>query len=97
MTPRWLFLGVLTQPYCESPAGNPVYLDGFDFVGLFSLQMTSETWPATAGLENQTIGVFDALAKSTKTVSIMDEMENDTNANGSQINIEEGGESNMGI
>mmetsp|Transcript_15013 Transcript_15013/g.20384 ORF Transcript_15013/g.20384 Transcript_15013/m.20384 type:complete len:89 (+) Transcript_15013:1597-1863(+) len=37
MSPRWFFVGILTQPYCTSPSGNPVYLDGFDFAGLFSL------------------------------------------------------------
>ena len=38
VSPRWFFVGVLTQPYCKSPSGNPVYLDGYDFAGLFSLQ-----------------------------------------------------------
>ena len=38
ISPRWLFLSILTQPYCTAPNGNPVYLDGFDFTGLISLQ-----------------------------------------------------------
>ena len=50
ISPRWLFLAVLTQPYATAPNGNPVYLDGFDFAGLVSLQTTKSTWPATAGL-----------------------------------------------
>ena len=52
VSPRWFFLCILTQPYCQSPSGNPVYLDGFDFAGLVSLQQIDETWPATAGLED---------------------------------------------
>ena len=38
VTPRWFFVGVLHQPYYTTKGGNPVYLDGFDFAGLFSLQ-----------------------------------------------------------
>ena len=52
VTPRWFFVGILTQPYYTTQSGNPVYLDGFDFAGLFSLQGITETWPATAGLED---------------------------------------------
>ena len=37
VTPRWFFVGILTQPYANAPNGNPVYLDGFDFAGLVSL------------------------------------------------------------
>ena len=41
ISPRWFFVGTLTQPYANAPSGNPVYLDGFDFAGLVSLQTTS--------------------------------------------------------
>lgn len=34
---KWLFVGVLTQPYTVSAQGYPVYLDGFSYVGLVSL------------------------------------------------------------
>ena len=73
-TPRWFFLGILTQPYTTAANGNPVYLDGFDFAGLVSLQTTDITWPATAGLENQTISVLQAINSSTKVTSILEEM-----------------------
>ena len=73
VSPRWFFLCILTQPYCSSPSGNPVYLDGFDFAGLVSLQLIDETWPATAGLENQQISISQAIAASTKVVSVFDE------------------------
>ena len=52
VTPRWFFVTMLTEPYTNAPNGNPVYLDGFDFSGLISLQITEQTWPATAGLED---------------------------------------------
>jgi len=52
VTPKWFFMGLLTQPYCTAPNGNPVYLDGFDFAGLISLQTTEDTWPGTAGIED---------------------------------------------
>ena len=86
MSPRWFFLGVLTQPYTNADNGNPVYLDGFDFAGLFSLQTTSLKWPASAGLEDSTISVQMALTESTKVVSIFDEP---------LIEIEEHGASNL--
>ena len=57
VTPKWFFCSILTQPYCNAPNGNPVYLDGFDFAGLISLQTTADTWPATADLENQIISI----------------------------------------
>jgi len=69
-------LGILTQPYATAPNGNPVYLDGFDFAGLISLQTTDITWPATAGLEDQTISVMQAINNSTKVTSILEEMGN---------------------
>lgn len=65
ITPRWFFAAILTQPYANAPNGNPVFLDGFDFAGLFSLQKTADTWPATAGLEDQTIDIAEALGNST--------------------------------
>ena len=53
-----------------------MYLDGFDFAGLISLQTTDITWPATAGLEDQTISVMQAINNSTKVTSILEEMGN---------------------
>ena len=73
ISPRWFFLGILTQPYCHAPNGNPVYLDGFDFSGLVSLQDTVITWPGTAGLEDQTVSIYQAFANSTKVTAIGDE------------------------
>lgn len=42
VTPRWFYVGLLAQPYYTTTAGNPVYLDGFDFAGLFSLQAVEQ-------------------------------------------------------
>lgn len=52
VSPRWFFMTVVTQAYSKAANGNPCYLDGFDFAGLVSLQTTTNTWPATAGLED---------------------------------------------
>lgn len=62
---KWLFVGVITQPYCVSSHGYPVYLDGFSFAGLVSLQNPVPEWPATAGLVNKNPTVFGALTNST--------------------------------
>jgi len=75
MSPRWFFLCTLSQPYAHADNGHPVYLDGFDFAGLFTLQTTSLAWPASAGLEDQTISILKALSESTKVVKIFDEDE----------------------
>ena len=75
MSPKWFFVGLLTQPYATAPNGNPCYLDGFDFAGLVSLQTTAKTWPATAGLEDQTIQIYQALNASTKVTTITDDEE----------------------
>ena len=46
-------------------------MDGFDFAGLVSMQTCDETWPATAGLVDQSIGVMQALNTCTKVLSIL--------------------------
>ena len=73
VSPRWFFVGILTKPYATAPNGNPSYLDGFDFTGLVSLQTTAVSWPATAGIEDQTITICQAISDSTKVTSIVDE------------------------
>ena len=65
ISPKWIFLGVLTQPYGKTEKGYPVYLDGFSFSGLVSLQDSVPSWPSTAGLCDITPTVFNALEKST--------------------------------
>jgi hypothetical protein len=52
LTSKWMFASVLTGPYMNCSNGNPVYLDGFSFAGLVSLQIVYSKWPASAGLEN---------------------------------------------
>ena len=37
VSPRWMFVSLLTQPYATASLGNPVYLDGLAFAGLISL------------------------------------------------------------
>ena len=37
------------------------------------MQTTEKSWPATAGLENHALTVFEALAESTKVTPIIDE------------------------
>jgi hypothetical protein len=38
ISPRWIFVTLLTQPYAKATLGYPVYLDGLAFAGLVSLQ-----------------------------------------------------------
>ena len=65
ITADWFFLGVLTHPYTTTNEGYPVYLDGLSFAGLISLQTNEDSWPATAGLADETISITQALKKST--------------------------------
>ena len=64
ISPKWIFVGLLTQPYATSSLGHPVYLDGLSFAGLVSLQVTDAVWPATAGLEDLQPTIFGAMEKS---------------------------------
>ena len=65
ITTKWIFCCLLTAPYCTSPSGFPVYMNGFDAVGLFTLQVTDEIWPATAGINLQQPTISQAIEKST--------------------------------
>ena len=61
ITNEWIFVGIITQPYCVSTHGFPVYLDGFSFAGLVSLQNEVPEWPATAGLADNKHSVTKAI------------------------------------
>jgi hypothetical protein len=65
VSPKWMFVGVLSNSYTTNSNGCPVFLDGFSFAGLVSLQTVEKTWPATAGLENDELSVMEAINKST--------------------------------
>ena len=70
LTPNWFFVGVLSQPYATTSHGNPVFLDGLSFAGMITLQTCADSWPATAGLTDETISVRDAYARSTDMTTV---------------------------
>lgn len=83
LSPKWIFVSVLTQPYATNSNGCPVYLDGFAFAGLMNLQTIEQKWPATAGLEDDKIHVLGAFEKSTfinEVIETEDEEDNQTSA-----------------
>jgi hypothetical protein len=50
VTPVWMFLGVVSQPYHTDPSTDiPLYLDGFAYAGVLTIQEMKQVWPATAG------------------------------------------------
>lgn len=59
-------MGLLTGPYNTNSNGSPVFLDGFCFSGLVSLQTVDKIWPATAGLEEHELTISQAIHKSTQ-------------------------------
>lgn len=65
LSPKWLFMSVLTGPYAQSDHDFPCYLDGFAFAGLLNIQTISKKWPATANLVDDKISLFGAIEKST--------------------------------
>ena len=65
VAPKWMFVAVLSGPYTHTKDEQPVYLDGFAFAGLVSLQTVTSKWPATAGLECDEPTVLGALERST--------------------------------
>ena len=75
LTNRWFFCGVLTQPYCHTGEKNPVYMSGFDFAGLFTLQAIEESWPATAGYDLKQPSIGEAMAASTYLEKVVEDEE----------------------
>ena len=67
ISPKWMFVCLITQPYATSAHGNPVYLDGLSFAGLVTLQITQATWPETAGLADEQPTVLSSMEKTTFT------------------------------
>jgi hypothetical protein len=61
VSPKWMFVGLLTNPYTTNSNGSPVFLDGFSFSGLVSLQTVDKTWPCTAGLEKHDLTITEAI------------------------------------
>jgi hypothetical protein len=79
ITAKWIFASVLSGPYTNCANGNPVYLDGFSFTGLVSLQTVYSKWPATAGLEDNNPTILEAFDRSTfiqPVVEAQEELEN---------------------
>ncbi len=62
-TPKWMLLTTLTGPYSQH-RGYPVYADAYAFCGIFNIQSTEHQWPATAGLEDDTLSPFEVLERS---------------------------------
>lgn len=75
LSPKWIFVSLLTQPYATNSNDCPVYLDGFAFAGLVNLQTIDKTWPATAGLQDDSLTVIGSLEESTYIPSVLAEGE----------------------
>jgi len=71
ISPKWMFVCLITQPYAASAHGNPVYLDGLSFAGLVTLQITQATWPETAGLADEQPTVLSSMEKTTFTKAVI--------------------------
>ena len=85
ISPRWVFVALLTQPYTHASLGMPVYLDGLAFAGLVSLQTVDQVWPATAGLKDDTITISNAFKKSTHVTKIDEETDLNPNSSSAMI------------
>lgn len=53
LTPKWMFVATLTNPYMLTTQGLPAYLDGFAYAGAVQLQEVETVWPATASGETK--------------------------------------------
>ena len=61
-----MFLAPLTGPYATHQ-GLPVYIDGYAYTGIIDIQVTEQTWPATAGLVDKTsLTPFEVLEISSR-------------------------------
>ena len=63
ITPKWMLLTTLAGPYTQH-RGYPVYTDAYAYCGIFNIQTTEHQWPATAGLEDDTLSAFEVLERS---------------------------------
>jgi hypothetical protein len=64
VTPVWMFVGILSEPYHVEPATElPLYLDGFAYAGIYNLQSIKQVWPATAGLSYRKYRALESLHK----------------------------------
>lgn len=63
VSPNWMFVATLTGPYTRHN-GHPVYVDPYAYVGIMNIQNTVKVWPATAGLEDDTLSPFEILERS---------------------------------
>ena len=71
ISPKWMFVAILTQPYIHSSQNYPAFLDGFAFSGLVNIQTRDKLWPETAGLEETTPSVMSALNDSTYVATVI--------------------------
>jgi hypothetical protein len=76
ITPKWMFVAVLSDPYVKNAKGIPVYLDGFAFCGLVNLQTVEPVWPATAANTNKQLEVIESINKSTMSGKIASKLAN---------------------
>jgi len=90
---KWMFAAVLAGPYTNNFNGNPVYLDGFSFAGLVSLQTVYSKWPATAGLEDDELTILDAFERSTFIQPVAETQEEEA---AGEDDVEVGNSSNRG-
>lgn len=74
ITPKWLFVAVISNPYVTNNRAIPVYLDGFAFCGLVNLQTVEPQWPATAANTNDQLGVIESIKKSTNSEMLTGKM-----------------------
>ena len=77
VTPQWMFVGVIHQPYhiepeIKAPSGEDedverheltLFLDGFAYAGVVNLQQVNKVWPATADGTDCSHTVIGALTK----------------------------------
>ena len=55
-----MFLTMLTSPYTSNKE-MPVYLDGYAYAGIFNIQEVERVWPATAGIVDDRLKIFEVL------------------------------------
>ena len=84
ISPKWMFIGIITAPYTHATSGEPIYLDGFAYAGLVNIQSVTSVWPASAGLENDFQTVTEAIHTSTATPNVVEEEEEENVLNDQQ-------------
>lgn len=71
MSKDWVFFAPIYRSFSES-YNNQVYLDPLSYLGILNLPVLEKKWPQTAGIDEKTVKLIEALKRTSEFVSTPD-------------------------